>query len=68
MPNATQPVLEITDVEKRYQALRPFRLQALTIAPGERVAVVGLDAGAAEVLGRGRRGSRDGARPGPEQR
>ncbi len=50
MPNATQPVLEITDVEKRYQALRPFRLQALTIAPGERVAIVGLDAGAAEVL------------------
>ena len=50
MPNATQPVLEITDVEKRYQALRPLRLQALTIAPGERVAIVGLDAGAAEVL------------------
>src|SRR6476619_3229401 len=48
MPNATQPVLEITDVEKRYQALRPFRLQALTIAPGERVAIVGLGAGAAD--------------------
>ena len=50
MPNATQPVLQITDVEKRYQALRPFRLQSLTIAAGERVAIVGLDAGAAEVL------------------
>jgi ABC-type transporter Mla maintaining outer membrane lipid asymmetry ATPase subunit MlaF len=43
-------VLEIHDVEKRYQALRPFRLQSLTIAPAERVALVGLDAGAAEVL------------------
>ena len=50
MPNAPQPVLEITDVEKRYQALRPLRLQALTIAPAERVAIVGLDAGGAEVL------------------
>ena len=48
----TQPSrsCEITDVEKRYQALRPLRLQALTIAPGERVAIVGLDAAAAEVL------------------
>lgn len=44
------PVLEILEVEKRYQGLRPLRLQSLTIQPGERVAVVGLDAGAAEVL------------------
>jgi ABC-type transporter Mla maintaining outer membrane lipid asymmetry ATPase subunit MlaF len=43
-------VLEVTDVEKRYQALRPLRLQSLSIAPAERVAIVGLDAGAAEVL------------------
>jgi ABC-type ATPase involved in cell division len=43
-------VLEIHDVEKRYQALRPLRLQALTIEAAERVALVGLDAGAAEVL------------------
>jgi ABC-type transporter Mla maintaining outer membrane lipid asymmetry ATPase subunit MlaF len=46
----SQPVLEIADVEKRYQALRPLRIQTLTIAPAERVAIVGLDAGAAEVL------------------
>jgi ABC-type transporter Mla maintaining outer membrane lipid asymmetry ATPase subunit MlaF len=44
------PVLEIVDVEKRYQALRPLRLQALRIAHAERVAILGLDAGAAEVL------------------
>jgi phospholipid/cholesterol/gamma-HCH transport system ATP-binding protein len=50
MTNRYPNVLEILDVEKRYQALRPLRLQALTIAPEERVAIVGLDAGAAEVL------------------
>ena len=44
------PVLEIDGLEKRYQGLRPLRLQALAIAPGERVAVLGVDAGAAEVL------------------
>jgi ABC-type transporter Mla maintaining outer membrane lipid asymmetry ATPase subunit MlaF len=42
--------LEITGVTKSYQALRPLRLQSLTIAPGERVAVSGVDAGAAEIL------------------
>jgi ABC-type transporter Mla maintaining outer membrane lipid asymmetry ATPase subunit MlaF len=50
MATAEPDVLEILDVEKRYQALRPLRLQSLTISPGERVAIVGLDAGAAEVL------------------
>ena len=50
MSTPQPPVLEIDDVEKRYQALRPLRLQSLRIAPGERVAIVGLDAGAAEVL------------------
>jgi branched-chain amino acid transport system ATP-binding protein len=43
-------VLEISQVQKNYHSLRPLRLQELTIAPGERVAVSGLDAGAAEVL------------------
>jgi ABC-type transporter Mla maintaining outer membrane lipid asymmetry ATPase subunit MlaF len=43
-------VLEITGVEKRYQALRPLRLQSLSVSAGERVALLGLDAGAAEVL------------------
>jgi ABC-type transporter Mla maintaining outer membrane lipid asymmetry ATPase subunit MlaF len=45
-----QPVLEIENVVKRYQGLRPLRLHALTISAAERVAVIGLDAAAAEVL------------------
>ena len=44
------PVLQITSVQKRYQSLRPLRIQELTIAAAERVAVSGFDAGAAEVL------------------
>ena len=44
------PVLQITGVQKRYQSLRPLRIQDLTIAAAERVAVSGFDAGAAEVL------------------
>jgi len=44
------PVLHITGIQKTYQSLRPLRLQALTIASGERVALSGVDAGAAEVL------------------
>ncbi len=50
MTTSQSPVLEIEGVEKRYQALRPLRLQSLRIAPGERVAIVNLDAGGAEVL------------------
>jgi len=43
-------VLRISGVQKSYQSLRPLRLQELTVAEGERVAIAGLDAGAAEVL------------------
>ena len=43
-------VLQLTGIHKRYQSLRPLRVQELTIAPGERVALSGFDAGAAEVL------------------
>ncbi len=50
MTSPATPVLEIDGVEKRYQGLRPLRLQSLAIAPGERVALLGLDAGASEVL------------------
>jgi predicted ABC-type transport system involved in lysophospholipase L1 biosynthesis ATPase subunit len=45
-----QPVLVIDSVEKRYQGLRPLRLQSLALLPSERIAIVGLDAGGAEVL------------------
>jgi ABC-type transporter Mla maintaining outer membrane lipid asymmetry ATPase subunit MlaF len=44
------PVLEITGVSKRYAALRPLRLQSLTVAAGERVALGGIDAAATELL------------------
>lgn len=46
----TDPVLHIVGVEKNYHSLRPLRVQDLTIAPGERVALSGIDAGAGEVL------------------
>lgn len=45
-----EPVLEISSVTKQYGALRPLRLQALALAPGDRVALVGFDQPAAEVL------------------
>lgn len=44
------PVLRAVGVRKTYGGLRPLRLQSLIVAPGERVALSGLDAGAAEVL------------------
>lgn len=45
-----QPVLHVRGVRKRYQALRPLRLNELTVGPGERIALSGFDAGAAEVF------------------
>ena len=44
------PVLRIANMRKAYQGLRPLRVRDLTIDAGQRVAVSGLDAGAAEVL------------------
>lgn len=44
------PVLQIGNLRKNYQGLRPLRMRALTIAEGERVSISGLDAAAAEVL------------------
>ena len=44
------PVLRITSLRKNYQALRPLRIRELNITAGERVALSGLDAGAAEVF------------------
>jgi ABC-type sugar transport system ATPase subunit len=43
-------VLRLSRVRKQYNALRPLRLNDLSIAAGERVSLSGLDAGAAEVL------------------
>jgi ABC-type transporter Mla maintaining outer membrane lipid asymmetry ATPase subunit MlaF len=48
--SSREPVLHLTNVRKQYQSLRPLRVNDLRIAAGERVALSGLDAGAAEVL------------------
>jgi ABC-type transporter Mla maintaining outer membrane lipid asymmetry ATPase subunit MlaF len=45
-----QPVLQIRDVQKQYGALRPLRLRSLDVMRGATVALVGLDAAAAEVF------------------
>jgi len=50
MTTPATPVLELEGIEKRYQGLRPLRVASLAIAPAERVAVLGVDAAAAEVL------------------
>ena len=43
-------ILRLVGVRKDYRGLRPLRLKALDVAPGERVALSGFDAAAAEVL------------------
>ena len=50
MNPVSAPVLELTGIRKGYSGLRPLRLRALSISAAERVAVMGLDAAAAEVL------------------
>jgi ABC-type transporter Mla maintaining outer membrane lipid asymmetry ATPase subunit MlaF len=46
----SDPVFHVTRVTKTYGGLRPLRVADLVIAPGERVAISGLDVGAAEVF------------------
>lgn len=46
----TAPVLELTGVTKAYGALRPLRIEHLALAPGDEVALLGLDQPAAEML------------------
>jgi phospholipid/cholesterol/gamma-HCH transport system ATP-binding protein len=43
-------VLEIAGVTKAYSGLRPLRIRSLRVEAGERVAIAGLDAAAAELL------------------
>ena len=43
-------ILELRQVRKEYGALRPLRLRELQVAPGALVALVGLDAPAAEMF------------------
>jgi putative ABC transport system ATP-binding protein len=44
------PALELENVSKNYHGLRPLRLGRLVLARGQRLAISGLDAAAAEVL------------------
>jgi len=46
----SEPVLQLKNVRKNYSGLRPLRIQVLSLAPGERVALGGFDAAAAEML------------------
>jgi ABC-type transporter Mla maintaining outer membrane lipid asymmetry ATPase subunit MlaF len=48
--NAPPPVVLITGIRKSYGGLRPLRIQSLAVAPGECVAITGLDAAAAEMM------------------
>lgn len=46
----TAAAIEVSDLVKGYQGLRPLRLKHLHVREGERVAISGLDTTAAEVL------------------
>lgn len=48
--NEPARVVDIANVTKAYAGLRPLRLRSLSVAPAERVALMGLDAAAAELL------------------
>jgi putative ABC transport system ATP-binding protein len=43
-------VLQLRDVTQDYGGLRPLRIKALDVREGQRIAILGLDQGAAEVL------------------
>ena len=50
MATEASPVIEIAGLVKHYRGLRPLRVKTLVVRDGERVAVSGLDAVAAEVF------------------
>jgi len=50
MGRASPPVLELQEVRKHYGGLRPLRINDLEVREGERVAMSGFDAAAAEML------------------
>lgn len=47
---AETPLISVRDVVKSYQALRPLRIETLTVTRGQILSVTGLDAPAAEIL------------------
>jgi ABC-type transporter Mla maintaining outer membrane lipid asymmetry ATPase subunit MlaF len=46
----TDPLIEVRGARKNYGGLRPLRLAEFSVAPGDRLALLGLDAPAAEIL------------------
>ena len=46
----TDPILELIDVSKDYRGLRPLRIASLTVAAGDRIAILGLDQATADVF------------------
>ena len=50
MTAPSEPLLQLRDVTQDYGGLRPLRVKALTLRPGQRLAILGLDQGAAEAL------------------
>src|SRR6476646_10819570 len=44
------PLLEIADLVKQYQSLRPLRISRLRLERGDRLVLAGFDAGAAEAF------------------
>ncbi len=50
MNPSVEPAIEIANVRKEYGALRPLRMNALRVSAGEIVAVLGVDAPAAEIF------------------
>jgi ABC-type lipoprotein export system ATPase subunit len=50
MPDTRELLVELRDVSKHYNALRPLRVQQLELRAGQSLALLGLDAAAAEVL------------------
>lgn len=47
---SADPILQLRDVTQEYGALRPLRIKSLDVRGGQRLAILGLDQGAAEVL------------------
>jgi len=45
-----EPLIDARGVRKNYGGLRPLRLAELTLAPGDRIAILGIDAPSAEIL------------------
>ena len=50
MPTPGDLLLQLRDVTQEYGALRPLRIKALDVRAGHRLAILGMDQGAAEAL------------------